>query len=148
MKPDMTFKMKWARDQGILAGHTKGYKEGYKDGYSKGINFTVKNYSSVILLCLKDKFNFNNDELQKIAIYINDTFDSVCKGYLTLNDISQVIKEENGLEVSFDGNIVNEAENLSNLSDLDRHILREVIKPSFDSEEDLEVQLKEGGYFG
>ena len=142
MKPDMTFKMKWAHGQGVL----KGFKKGYKDGYSDGMGFTVKNYSSVILLCLKDKFDFNNDELHKIALSINDTFDSVCQGYLTLNDISKTLEEENGLKISFDGQIV--STDLPQTDSLDGDILENIIKPTLDSNKDVKTQLMEaGGYF-
>jgi hypothetical protein len=71
------------------------------DGYTKGVTGTVENYSAVMLLCLKDKFNFTTGQLQEIAWCINDTFDSIEKGYLSLDDIIQTLKEENGLDVRF-----------------------------------------------
>lgn len=79
----------------------KAKQEGYTKGVTKGVTGTVENYSAVVLLCLKDKFNFTSKQLQDVAWYINDTFDSVEKGYLSLEDIIQTLKEENGLDVRF-----------------------------------------------
>jgi len=72
-----------------------------KEGYTEGVTGTVENYSAVVLLCLKDKFNFTSEQLQDVAWHINDTFDSVEKGYLSLEDIIQTLKEEDGLDVRF-----------------------------------------------
>lgn len=79
----------------------KAKQEGYTKGVTKGVTGTVENYSAVVLLCLKDKFNFTSEQLQDVAWYINDTFDSVEKGYLSLEDIIQTLKEEDGLDVRF-----------------------------------------------
>ena len=71
------------------------------EGYTKGVTGTVENYSAVVLLCLKDKFDFTTKQLQEVAWYINDTFDSVEKGYVSLDDIIQTLKEEDDLDVRF-----------------------------------------------
>ena len=148
MKPDSTFKMKWARDQGII----EGFRRGYKEGYDEGIQNTIQNYSSVILLCLKDKFDFTTEELQQVAIYINDMFDSICLDYLTLSDISNTLKEENNLEIRFNKSkelkCDSKVRSLSKIDSLDHDILEKIIKPHLKSDEDIEKQLKEaGGYF-
>ena len=101
MKNDMAFKMKWARDQGRAEGFKDGHEDGYQEGHVDGIKFAIEQYSGVVLLCLKDKFNFTSEQLQDVAWYINDTFDSVEKGYLSLEDIIQTLKEEDGLDVRF-----------------------------------------------
>lgn len=72
-----------------------------KEGYTEGVTGTVENYSAVVLLCLKDKFGFTSKQLQDVAWHINDTFDSVEKGYLSLDDIIQTLKEEDDLDVRF-----------------------------------------------
>lgn len=72
-----------------------------QEGYTKGVTGTVENYSAVVLLCLKDKFNFTSEQLQDVAWCIDDTFDSVEKGYLSLDDIIQTLKEEDDLDVRF-----------------------------------------------
>ena len=72
-----------------------------QEGYTKGVTDTIENYSAVVLLCLKDKFNFTTGQLQDVANYIDDTFDSIDKGYLSLDDIIQTLKEEDDLDIRF-----------------------------------------------
>lgn len=72
-----------------------------KEGYTKGVTGAVEHYSAVVLLCLKDKFDFTTEQLQDISFYVNDTFDSIEKGYLSLDDIIQTLKEEIDLDVRF-----------------------------------------------
>ena len=72
-----------------------------KEGYTEGVTGTVENYSAVVLLCLKDKFGFTSKQLQDVAWHINDTFDSIEKGYLSLEDIIQTLKEEDDLDLRF-----------------------------------------------
>lgn len=67
------------------------------------VNFAVQNYSAVVLLCLKDKFDFTTDQLKEVVNYINDTFDAVCDGYLTLDDIRKTLSIENDMKITFEG---------------------------------------------
>lgn len=70
-------------------------------GYTDGMNFAIENYSAAILLCLKDKFDFTTEQLQEVTFYINDMFDSICRGYLSLDDIMRTLKEENDIDIRF-----------------------------------------------
>ena len=74
----------------------------YKKGRAEGINFTAENYSAVILLCLKDKFDFDTKQLLAVKKHINDAFDSICTGYLTLPDIINTLHEENSIDIKFE----------------------------------------------
>lgn len=96
MKPDM---LKTALKQQFALGH----REGFKDGYGRGMIYTVQNYSAVMLICLKDHFDFTTEQLQEISFHTNNYFDSVVKGLVTLDDVTTVLKEENDLTVKFDG---------------------------------------------
>lgn len=73
------------------------------EGYAEGVEFTAKNYSAVVLLCLKDKFDFTTDQLKEVSGHINSTFDSICGGYLTLQDIMDTLEEENHIHITFGG---------------------------------------------
>lgn len=98
MKPDML--------KNALAKHFEaGHKEGFKEGYGQGMIFTVQNYSAVMLLCLKDKFDFTVEQLQEMTFHTNNYFDSVIMGEVSLSDISTVLQEEENLNISFDGSI-------------------------------------------
>ena len=72
-----------------------------QEGYTKGVTGTIENYSAAVLLCLKDKFNFTTGQLQDVAKCIDDTFDSIEKGYLSVDDIIQTLKEEDDLDIRF-----------------------------------------------
>ena len=61
-------------------------------GYSEGIRFTAYNYSAVVLLCLKDKFDFTTEQLKDASLHINNTFTDICEGYLNLTDIVKNIR--------------------------------------------------------
>lgn len=74
-----------------------------EQGYKDGIKFTVKNYNAVLLLCLKDKFNFSTEQLGEVVVLVNGTFDSVCKGYLTLEDIVETLREEDDINLTYNG---------------------------------------------
>ena len=81
----------------------KAKNKGVDKALAEGVNFAVRNYSAAVLLVLKDKFDFDTDQLKEAVDYINETFDSICEGYLTLNDISDVLKEENDIDIRFRG---------------------------------------------
>ena len=98
--------------EGYFAGHKVGYTKGRNDG----ISTAVENYSSVVLFCLKDKFDFNNEELKLVTAAINETFHSVCDGYLTFEDIRDTMQLENNLEISFTEGDVNLKESVDDES--------------------------------
>lgn len=80
----------------------KARKEGYDKGYNEGVSDTVREYSAVIVLCLKDKFDFTPAQIQEASTHINNTFASVCEGYLTLSDIATTLEEEDNISITFD----------------------------------------------
>lgn len=72
-----------------------------QSGMELGVTTTVQNYSAVLLLCLKDKFGFTSEQLKAAAGHINETFDAINEGYLSLDDIVQTLKEEDEIDVRF-----------------------------------------------
>ena len=91
----------------------KGQIKGYNEGHTRGMLFAVQKYSSVILICLKDKFDFTPEQLQVVAAHANNYFDSICNGDVTFNDIAETLLEEDNLQISFDGTVVEGKERLS-----------------------------------
>ena len=79
----------------------KCYDKGYDTGMKKGMCETVKNYSAVTLLCLKDHFDFTTEQLEQMSGYINNYFDSVCKGLVSLHDVKQALQDENGIKIRY-----------------------------------------------
>lgn len=63
------------------------------------INKTVEDYSAALLLCLHDKLGFGPVRAQRFATDVQEIFDSILKGYLSIDDIKQTIKDELGIEI-------------------------------------------------
>jgi hypothetical protein len=64
---------------------------------NEGITATrmaVSGYSAVLALCLRDKLGFGKKRAHKFLQEIEDTFDSIEKGYVTVEDIMTTIKDE------------------------------------------------------
>ena len=80
-----------------------GFHKGYNKGYKDAIPFAIKNYSSVLLICLKDKFDFTPEQLSEVANHIDKQFDAINEGRLSFDDILAVLKDEDNIEVSYIG---------------------------------------------
>lgn len=96
MKPDM---LKTALAKQYQAGHATGFKE----GYAEGMVAVVQNYSAAMLICLHDHFDFTTEQLQEIAFHTNNYFDSLLRGLVTLSDVTTALKEEENIDIKFDG---------------------------------------------
>lgn len=79
-------------------------------GHQEGRQFAYRKYSTVVLLCLADKFDFTPEQLKQASVYINDTIDSVCKGYISLDEIAEILEEENDIKVTFSSEEERQAE--------------------------------------
>ena len=62
------------------------------------IDYTVKQYSAVLALCLRDKLGFGKIRTRRFLQEVNEVFDSIIKGYLTLDDVIETVKQELDLE--------------------------------------------------
>ena len=62
------------------------------------IDYTVKQYSAVLALCLRDKLGFGKIRTRRFLQDVNEVFDSIIKGYLTLDDVIETVKQELDLE--------------------------------------------------
>jgi len=51
------------------------------------------------VLTMRDKFGFGPKRLERLTDEVLELYDSFNKGYLTLDDILETIKEETGLEL-------------------------------------------------
>ena len=69
-------------------------KKARADERKKTIAFSVEAYSSAMTMVLCDKFDFTNDQLQKIATEIGDVFDSILRGYISIEDIKKTLHDE------------------------------------------------------
>ena len=66
----------------------------------KAINYSVRHFTSALAIVLHDKWGFKHDTLKLALLQIGDTYDSICKGYLSDADIRATILAETGLDLN------------------------------------------------
>lgn len=81
--------------------YIKGKKKGQEDGFIEGIAFSSKNYSAIVILILKDKFDFTNEQVQTATANINNYFDSLVRGDVSFGDVTQSLKDDYGIDLNF-----------------------------------------------
>lgn len=64
------------------------------------VSFVVAQYSAALALCLHDKLGFNKEKALKFMGEVQEIFDSVEKGYLSLEDITETVREELDIHIS------------------------------------------------
>jgi hypothetical protein len=65
------------------------------------IIFTTQSYSAVTLICLRDKFDFTNEQLEELAEHIGAYFDNIMDGHVPLEEVVKALKEETGIDVMY-----------------------------------------------
>ena len=75
------------------------FKKVREEERAKTIIFSVQAYSAAMTMVLYDKFDFTEDQLQKMATEINDIFDSILQGYVTIEEIQSTMRDE-GIDIS------------------------------------------------
>ena len=55
---------------------------------------------ALFLTVMCDKFGFDAEQLQRVWAEVNDLSDSVVKGYVNVQDLKQVLREEYGIEIT------------------------------------------------
>ena len=63
------------------------------------IDYTVKQYSAVVALCLKDKLGFGKQRAQRFMKDVDTMFGDVLAGYLTMDDVIETVEKE--LDITF-----------------------------------------------
>ena len=66
---------------------------------SKIVGIVVHQYTCAVAIVLRDKLDFGRTRLLRTLEYINDTFDSIDKGYLSMEDIKKTIADETGIDL-------------------------------------------------
>lgn len=72
-----------------------------QQGYDQAIQFFVESYSAAVCMGLHDKFGFSGEELSQATNIFNEIFDSINRGYLSIDDIKSTLKDEAGTEIRF-----------------------------------------------
>jgi hypothetical protein len=63
------------------------------------IDYTVKQYSAVLALCLRDKLGFGKKRAQRFMKDVDTVFGDILAGYLTLDDVIETVEEELGITI-------------------------------------------------
>ena len=76
----------------------KAMEENIKEKTLKdAIDFAVTNYMACVALCLHDKLGFGHDRACRFMRDVDNLFDSINKGYLSLDDVLKTVEEEIGI---------------------------------------------------
>lgn len=63
------------------------------------MDYVVKQYSAVMALCLHDKLGFGKVRAQRFMQDVDEMFDSINKGYLSLDDVLETVEKELGIMI-------------------------------------------------
>ena len=66
---------------------------------SRIMDYVVKQYSAVVALCLHDKLGFGKVRAQRFMREVNQVFDSINEGYLSLDDVIETVEKELGITI-------------------------------------------------
>ena len=70
-----------------------------KTELSRIIDYVVKQYSAVLALCLHDKLGFGKVRAQRFMREVDDVFDSINRGYLSLDDVIETVEKALGITI-------------------------------------------------
>lgn len=66
---------------------------------SEAMDFAFRQMMLLPLMVLRDKYGYGAQRLERFIDDVADMLDSYNKGYLDLDDIEQILKEETGIEI-------------------------------------------------
>ena len=69
------------------------------DAVTEAVGTSFALMLGIPLIVLRDKYGFGRKRMDRFIDYVLDTFDSFDKGYVTLEDIEEVLHDEIGLTV-------------------------------------------------
>lgn len=79
------------------AANNKGLQQNRE--YQKGLEDGVDGLMVMMIYILADKKGFEHQELSEMIEKITDIADSVIKGYVNLQDLKDILKEEYDIEI-------------------------------------------------
>lgn len=71
-----------------------------EESSAKGaINYATNAMIASLVICLHDKWGWGKVRLKRLLDQVNETFDSIDKNYVSIEDLKKVILEETGIDV-------------------------------------------------
>lgn len=80
-----------------VASFESSLESARKEERKKMLDFAVSHYTASLCMVLHDKYGFGHDRLVKVMGQINDMYESLLIGSVTIADIRATIYEETGL---------------------------------------------------
>lgn len=74
-------------------------KKAFEDGFKSAIDRASKWSMYAPMMVLRDFFGFGGQRLKRFYENLIDMYDSIDKNYLDLEDISETLKEEAGIDL-------------------------------------------------
>lgn len=74
-------------------------RKAFEDGFKSAIDRASKWSMFAPMMVLRDFFGFGGQRLKKFYLALIDMYDSIDKNYLNLEDISETLKEEAGIDI-------------------------------------------------
>lgn len=66
----------------------------YEQTKATSIKYTVSAYSTALAIVLHDKYGFGEKRLKTLLAQVEDTFDSIVQGYVSIDELKKTILEE------------------------------------------------------
>ena len=73
--------------------------EDLEAAYYSGVKYATSGLCAAFVMIMHDKFGFGTSRLMKVLNEVSDKFDSVQRGYMSIDDLRQTIKEEFNIEI-------------------------------------------------
>lgn len=67
---------------------------------SKGIDVATSAIFASLALTLQDKWQWDNMSIKKLLAQVDELFDSVNNGYLSIEDLKKTVNDEIGIDMS------------------------------------------------
>lgn len=77
--------------------HNKELKQNRE--YQRGLEDGVDGFTVMLIYVLADKYGFGNRKLSQVLASVQNIADSINKGYVSLQDLKDVLKEECDIEI-------------------------------------------------
>lgn len=70
----------------------------YSKGFNEGVNNSIDQIIVLPLIILRDKYGFGAKRLGDFVEFLHDYMDYLSNGDINIKDVSDVLKEETGIE--------------------------------------------------
>lgn len=77
-----------------IAKETARLRAEFDTKLKKDIGAVVNDYSAALLICLHDKLGFGRTRAQRFALEVEELFDNIRLGLVSIEEIKEAVREE------------------------------------------------------